>query len=163
MVNTVDTTIIENTTLPDNLLVAHRMVEAYLGADRPVSTVTATYNVTDATQALQAVEGYPIITVTDVLDQHNNKLEYTNNDKHLWSITPWTSSVVVQYLGGLEPQIYDAIKRQASVLETRRNRAPEEDKLEVGASLKVYQNPQYRSGLASDVKAMIFPFKTIGF
>lgn len=162
MDNVANDQIIEETTLADNLLVAHRMVEAYLGADRPVSTVTATYNVTHATQALQAVAGYPIISITSVVDGQGNKIEFTNNDKRIWSLTPWATVVIVQYLGGLEPQIYDAIKRQAEVLETRVGRAPEEDKVEIGG-LKVYQNPQYRSGLAPDVKQMVFPFKAIGF
>lgn len=156
--------IVGNEDIQPHLLIAHRMIEAYLGVDKPLSLVTASYTITDSSQPLAAVDGYPINVLNDTLDGSTNQsIVTTYDDKHIWVAGTWPTTVVAQYVGGIESQIYNAIFRQAEVLQKRKNVAPELDNKEIGNALRYSWNPQYRSGLAPDIKQMVFPFKSIGF
>lgn len=147
-----------------HVLTAHRMIEKYLGEPRPLSQVTATYAPTDRLAPLAAVTGYPINVVSTVLDGNNAAITDTSNDdRYIWSGVGWPATVVVQYVGGIEQPVFDALIRQSRVLSSRDDVSPEEVKSKVGGSLSWDWNPQYRSGLAPDVKQMLFPFRTIGF
>lgn len=150
-----------------HVLTAHRMIEKYLGEPRPLSQVTATYNPTDLSAPLVAVTDYPINVVSTVLDGNNVAIEpedVSNDDRYLWSSVGWPSTVVVQYVGGIEQQVFDALIRQSRVLSSRDDISPEEVKANIaGGALSFDWNPQYRSGLAPDVKQMLFPFRVIGF
>ena len=162
----IETTRITDAVLQSQLLVAHRMVETYLGVKKPLSLIRATYSNIDARQPLVSIEDYPINQVNDVSDSLGNTHLFTNDDRYIWAPTTWsTPTIVVQYLGGIETQIYDAIFRQARVLADRQDTAPEntEFTLPSGGDLREQFAPQYRSGLASDVKQMVFPFQQSGF
>lgn len=149
----------------DHILTAHRMIEQYLGKPRPLSKVTATYTITDSSAPLTAVANYPVNTVISVLDATNAPIaNVSNDDRYFWVVGgSWPATVVVQYYGGIEQQVYDAIFRQANVLVDRDDGSPERVAEDIGGALKWNYDPKFRSGLASDVKQMIFPFRVIGF
>ena len=156
---------VEDTLLTANhLLTAHRMVEQYLGKPRPLTKVTATYTITDQSAPLTAVANYPINTVITVLDDSNAPISnVSNDDRYLWVGGSWPATVIAQYYGGIEQQVYDAIVRQANVLADRSDISPEKINEDITSDLKWNYDPKFRSGLASDVKQMVFPFRTIGF
>ena len=174
MANTITNNTIEDTTLeaidPDRfarrdgieiMLVAHKMCEAYLGKDMSYKLVTVTYQVDDLSSPLPAVKDYPINVVNSVINVNSDKQDFTFNDRFIfgtWSSPP----IVAQYKGGLPTQVYDAIFRQAKVLDSRLDLAPEETIKELGP-IKYSANTMYRTGLAPDVKQMLFPFRVIGF
>ena len=148
------------------LLVAHRMVEEYLGTKKPLSFVVATYTNVNPLQPLVAVDQYLINQVNDATDANGASLVTTNDDRYVWVAGRWsTSTITLQYLGGIEPQIYDAIVRQSKVLADRDDIAPERDQLKIagGRAIDESYSPQYRTGLSSDVRHMLFPFKQYGF
>ena len=149
----------------EEILVAHRMVEQYLGTPKPLSFIVATYSNVNPLQPLAAVEDYPINQVNDATDANGASLVTTNDDRYVWVAGRWsTSTITLQYLGGIEQPIYDAIIRQSKVLEDRDNRAPEIDKLNLGrGAIDESYNTQYRTSLSSDVRGMLFPFKLHGF
>lgn len=148
----------------EELIAAHGMVEAYLNAKRPISLVTATYDIIDSSQALAAVEDYPINSLITVLDGSNNEpITTDNDDKHIWPSTQWPTTVVAQYRGGIEPPVYDAIVRQAEVLSSRDNDAPENINFLGLPDFDPKKDPRYRTGLSTDVRQMLSPFRVIGF
>ena len=114
---------------------------------------------------LAAVADYPINQVNDVKDAANLTHAFAYDDRFIWAPTTWsTTTLTVQYLGGIEAQIYDAIFRQARVLADREDTAPENTATVVAGAGKVEDfSTQFRSGLAPDVKQMIFPFQVSGF
>ena len=147
-----------------HVLTAHRMIEQYLGKPRPMSKVTATYTPTDLLEPLAAVAEYPINIVTSVLDAASNTITgISNDDRYVWRETGWPSTVIVQYVGGLEQQVFDALIRQTSVLADRQDVSPESANLDIGGDLAWNWDAKYRSGLSPDVKQMLFPLRTIGF
>ena len=146
----------------DAVTVAHRMVETYCAAPFPVKEVTATYAVDTDDGVLRAVAGYPINFVHEVVDPHGQAQDYTANDMSVFPMTTWSANaIVVKYSGGVPSAVFDAIRRQAKVLQTRSNLAPEMTSTNVPIEAKF--EPAMRSGLAPDVKQMVFPFKVIGF
>lgn len=171
MVNQATTQRVEHTRITganqSELLVAHRMAEAYLGAKRPLSLVIATYVGINVTMPLSAVDKYPINQVNDVLNASGVSIAKltTNDDRYVWPATQWpTTTMVVHYLGGIEPAVMSAIVRQAEILATRDNNPPESTELIVPGGGKVDgYDPRFRTGLASDIKHMLFPYKVISF
>ena len=151
----------------EELVVAHGMCEAYLGKDMPVSLVTVSYAIDEPRKPLPTVEDYPLNHLETVIGGHTQTpIEgVTVSDKYIFNgVGDWPATVVVQYRGGIPPQVFDAIVRQARVLADRDDRAPECMDWNIGrGALDKKQNPQYRTGLPSDVKHMLFPYKTIGF
>ena len=148
------------------LLIAHRMVEQYLGASKPLSFLIATYTNVNPIQPLSAVEGYPIDQVNDATDSNGASLVTTNDDRYVWVAGRWsTSTITLQYVGGIEAQIFDAIMRQASVLADRDDEAPERTGFDMpgGGDIRETYNPQFRTGLSPDVRHMLFPYKQFGF
>ena len=130
MPNVATSHIVEQTRITgDNqseLLVAHRMIETYLGVKKPLSFIRATYTNVDASKPLAAVADYPINQVNDVTDAQGNTHAFTYDDRYIFAPISWsTTTLTVQYLGGIEAQIYDAIFRQARVLADREDTAPE--------------------------------------
>ena len=147
----------------DNItLVAHRMCEAYLGQDVPLSRLTVTYNNQTGIEPIKAIENYPINTVVSA------GFEYLFDENYVYPQADFVSRLdatfIVTYLGGIEPQVYDAIRRQAFIFKTRPNVAPEiEEPGTSGFNPKL--NPLFRTGLASDVKHQLFSSKSkiVGF
>ena len=166
MANTITTQTVTPTTINvenvphTDVLTASAMVESYLGKSLPVSLVSLTYSIDDTDGVLMALTDYPINIINSITDDQ----EYTYSPSFIIPSKPWTTNMIaVQYVGGLPTQIYDATVRTATMLRNRSNLAPELTNPEVvGTSWGKY-NPMYRSGLASDVKAMLFPFKEYGF
>ena len=151
----------------DVLLVSQRVIEDYLGIDKPISVVTATYNITDPIAPLVAVEGYPINILNDVLSGRQS-LVVTNDDKHIWLggvAARWPSIVTLQYEGGIERVIFDAIIRQANVLKDREDKSPERVEYTVpgGGSVQDRWSPQFRTAISSDVRGMLWKYKAHGF
>lgn len=147
-----------------HVLTAHRMIEQYLGGPRTLSKVIATYTITNQAMPLAAVDSYPVNKVITVTDVNNRAIEgVDNDDRYVWLLEgSWPSTVVVQYYGGIEQQVYDAIIRQANVLADREDTSPELTTNDI-TELKTNYDPRFRSGLSSDVKQMLFPFRVIGF
>ena len=145
------------------LLVAHRMCEDYIGHDLNVALLTATYTVTQATEPLQAIENYPIIRVMSAENSHGNAYKWTNSDKYIWYVDQlsWGNVMTIKYVGGLLPQINDAIYRLANVLETRPNMAPELTDFDFGLDVK--QSNMSRVAIPNDIKSMLFPYKQVRF
>lgn len=162
MANTTMVVDVATATLPTEQLVSHRLIELYVGKDLPVSTITATYRPRDLLGPLVAVEGYPIIEVQSLV-AGSAKLSFTNDDKYVWPASDWPGSVTLQYLGGLEAPVYDAIVRQTKVFANRKDLAPEISSFNLGGDLQMGRDARYRSALAPDVKAMLGPYRVIGF
>ena len=145
------------------LLTAHRMVENYIGEPRPLSKLTATYTNVVATEPLQAIDRYPIILVISIVDGNNALITgIRNDDRYIWGITDWPATVVVVYVGGIEQTVFDAIIRQSRVLASRDDLSPEKVDKQVGP-LEHKWDPKFRSGLAPDVKQMLFPYRVLSF
>lgn len=142
--------------------IAQRMIEVYCDRSFSLRRIESIFSVdTDDGQLLVMAE-YPINFVHTVEDQHGQDLPYLFNDQAVFPKTLWASNtVVVRYTGGMPMQIYNAIERQAKVLETRPNTAPEIADASVPYDIKF--NTSMRSGLAPDVKQMVFSFRKIGF
>ena len=156
--------------LSDGVLnVAHRLVEQYLGIDKPISVVTATYRITDPLEPLAVADDYPINHLNNASDGATSQsLVVTNDDKHIWLGgvgARWPATVVVQYEGGIERVVYDAIIRQAHVMKDRENVSPERTEYTVpgGGSVQDRWQPKYRTSISSDVRGMLFAFKQHGF
>ena len=147
-----------------HVLTAHRMVEQYLSSPIPQSRITATYTITDRLAPLPAILNYPINKVLKVLAPNNIAiLNTTNDDRFVWSEAAWTPTVILQYEGGIEQQVFDALIRQAEVLQQRNNVSPEQTALDIAGEINEKWSPQFRSGLAPDVKQMLFPYRKLGF
>ena len=145
------------------LLTAHRMVEQYLGKPRPIAKVTATYTISEPSAPLTALENYPINMVISVLDVNDAPIaDIKNDDRYVWSNVSWSSSVVVQYVGGIEQTVFDAIIRQSRVMASRDDISPEKTDKTVGPLTQQW-DPKFRSGLAPDVKQMLFAYRELGF
>ena len=143
-----------------SLTVAHRQVEAYCYRDFPVSHVTLRFDITDPQQPLELPSDYPLNKLETVKDGHDTELTVTHSDTHLFYEGQWPSVVMVQYIGGMSILLYNAILRQSNVLLTRLDSAPE--MLEPGITdLNPKYDPKFRSGLASDVKAMVGSYKDV--
>ena len=148
---------------PGVLNIAQRMCESYLGKTMPAKRLIVTYTISEANEALPAVADYPILVVTSVHNSTRDSLEYTHNDEYIVGMSNWTNAPLsVVYVSGLPVQVYDAVLRQARMLNSRPNFAPELENLGIeGIDPKF--NPSMRSGLSPDVKQMLFPYKVVGF
>ena len=147
---------------PSIVLVAHRMCESYLGQEVPLSRLQVTYNEHTGMEPIPAIENYPINEVVSVVA---TDFSYLYDDKYIYpqkAITNPTFEVV--YLGGIEAQVYDAIRRQSLILKTRPNVAPEIEEPGV-TNFNPKLNPLFRTGLASDIKHQLFSSKSkiVGF
>ena len=146
------------------LVVAHRMAETYCGTKFPLSQAVVNYTVDEFIKPLPMPVDYPINNVLHVRNSQGNDEQYDYNDQWIFAKPQWSSTpLIATVIGGIQPQVYDAIIRQANALSKRRDIPMEIQQFDLGSSLKYDANPQFRTGLASDVKHMLFPFKVIGF
>ena len=146
----------------DSLLVAQQMIEKYCDVKFLIKEVWARYTVDTDDGQLSAVEDYPINHVVSVTNAHNQTQTYFNNDLAVFPNDPWSGNEIqVRYWGGMPMQVFNAVMRQAKVLESRPNIAPEILGADVPIDVKL--NASMRSGLSPDVKQMVFPYKVIGF
>ena len=147
-----------------SLLTSHRMVENYIGEPRPLSKLTATYTNVVATEPLQAIDRYPINLVISAVDGNNAPIaNISNDDNYIWATDNWSATVVIVYVGGIEQPVFDAIIRQSRVLSSRDDISPEKTDRSVGSIIDNKWDPKFRSGLAPDVKQMLFPYRVISF
>ena len=164
----------DDTTRARLLRTAHRMIENYCDTNFNLVDVYAEYTIDSIPDPLMAVEGYKINEVVYVKDIEGTDhpfgwtedLIFPNNDSETWILKQElidrnVSRLSVKYTGGLPTVVYDAIMRQAQVLATRPNTAPEIGDTGLDGLNPKY-NTQYRSGLAPDIKAMVFPFRKLG-
>ena len=146
----------------DMVLVSLRMVEEYCAKQFPLSEKILTYTVDDLSAPLPAPDNFVINSVTSVVTDENAKEDYIAEDKWIYPTTQWSSTpLTVTLTGGVPTQVYDAIVRQARVLRVRSDLAPEVSDINIPFDMKF--NNAMRSGLAPDVKSMIFPFRVLGF
>ena len=140
------------------LRVAHKMIENYLDTNVPINLVIAHYAVDTVDGRLPAVDNQPINSIVSVTGNET----YSFDSAGLYPTTTWiATSITLNYIGGMQTPIYDAIYRQAKVLTNRQNLAPELEDINLPFDMKF--NAAMRSGLAPDIKQMVFPYKSIGF
>ena len=159
-------TALKYTDIPDGIvMIAHAMVENYLGIKQPTNVITMTFLITDATKPLPALTDYPINQVDHVTDVFNNNQEFIFDTGLIYPSPTWSlGTLIAQYKYGLPAVIHDAIRRQAMTLKQRSvNFEPEATSFDFAAGIKPQYNPMYRTGIASDVKHMLHPYKVIGF
>lgn len=136
-----------------------QLIETYCHKTFPYSIVATRYTISDPHAPLAAVEDYPINEQLKVAGSDGATIEVLFDDRYIWSDSPWPSLVDVSYLGGLPSLIYSATVKQANVLRTRRDVAPENIDFKLGPFDKNFR-PEFRGGLlAPDIKQQVTPFK----
>ena len=147
------------------MTVAHEMVETYCGKEFPLVLVTASYQVDDLSAPLPAVPSYTSNRAIAVEQGTNNENEFTFNGSYIFPLPAWSGTPLsVRYIGGIPATVFDAIQRTGRMLADRPATVPEMTEPGLGGSdINPKFDPRFRSGLASDVKAMLVNYKMWAF
>lgn len=150
---------------PDQYRSAYELCEQFVGLPLVSAAVVIEYPATQYVQHfLRSFRNYPFGAVTSLVDADGNAVTYTQSSRRLSVRVAIGTVLTLTYADVVPTVVMQAIRRQAGVFHGRIDyEPPEYGGLDLSGTIRHAQDPRFLGGLASDVRAMLSPYRRLSF